>query len=143
MEFDDLTPSSAAAVERDPSQWCSKHAPAKPGLCYIHNVHFYELHDEEIAEVFGVGAIFYCPELGCDEIDFHWELTQSAKMDQVGRCLVRHFTNDPPATVGAELSAVANGILRNAARLKVLFLKQRHLVERLERRGYFEGGKKT
>lgn len=144
MELDDMgSGPMGETLVTGSSQWCGKHAPAKPGLCSQHGIHFHELHNEEISEMFGVGAIFYCPRPGCDEIDFHWELLQSAEMDQVGRCLVSHFTNDPPATVGAELSAVVNGILRNAARLKILFLKHRQLVEKLEGMGYFEGGKKT
>lgn len=124
------------------AEWCSIHVSAEPGLCYRHGVRFYELHDEEIFEMFGIGAIFYCPRLGCDEIDFELRLMRSSEMDRVGKCLVRYFTNDLPTIVGSELSAVANGIMRNAARLKILFLKQRQLAEKLERSGFFQGGKK-
>ncbi|MBI2640813.1 MAG: hypothetical protein HYW91_02930 [Candidatus Sungbacteria bacterium] len=137
MEFDGLTPSLAAGVAtRDPSQWCGKHAPAKPGYCTRHDgVPLHELHDEAIAEAHGVTAIFYCPKLGCDKFD--WDTRMSAAPG-AGFCHRQELSFDKLANLifGFE-------IFRNAVRLKIFFLKQRQLMEKLTRAGFFEGGKKT
>lgn len=47
----------------------AQHAPAGPGPCAKHNIHFQELHDEEIYATYGVETIFFCPKGGCDEFD--------------------------------------------------------------------------
>lgn len=121
------------------AEWCDRHAPPKPGLCWRHSVHFYELHDEEIREIFGVEAIFYCPELGCDELDWDNNHRIGGDVLKYRRWLIT-FSN---SQITPELERIVAEVFRNAARLKIFFLKQRQLVEKLEKAGIFEGGKKT
>ncbi len=116
------------------AEWCGKHAPAKPGLCHIHSVHFHEIHDDEIQEIFGVPALFYCPEFGCDVFDYdksrccsrrgHDNLTEFFLSDRhrgEGQC-------DSPTMVERRIIL---GQFVNAARLRILFLKQHQMVEKL------------
>lgn len=127
-----------ATVVRDPSQWCGKHAPAKPGLCPRHSIHFLELHEEEIQKTFGVEAIFYCPQFGCDE--FSWDSgyrMTGVSIDPVGYFIKHHYLNS------WLFRPVVEKLFENAARQRILFVQQQKLVERLEKAGVFEGGKKT
>lgn len=126
------------AAEPDSSQWCEKHAPPKPGLCVIHGVELHELHSKEIGEAFGVEAIFYCPKFGCD--NFSWDSgsrTTGISIDPVGYFMKRHKLNP------WLFRAVIEQIFESAARQRILFVQQHKLIERLEKAGIFEGGKKT
>lgn len=113
---------------------CGKHAPAGSGMCVYHECYFQELHDLQIQGMYGVDAIFYCPKLGCDNFD--WDVQTSHLIASCTDFFYR--TADPYSN----MRTVVFELFQNAARLKVLFLKQRQLVEKLERSGIFEGGKK-
>lgn len=108
------------------SNWCGKHAPAKPGICIYHECRLYEFHDENISRIFGVDAIFYCPEFGCD--DFSWDVRTShlIQMSNMNICCLHH-SHDPYS----DLQTVRFELFRSAALLKILFLKQRQMAEKL------------
>ncbi len=104
--------------------WCGKHAPAKPELCVNHSGRLHELHDEEILDMFGVEAIFYCPKFGCD--NFAWDV-RASYLISVGTKGRLHLTLDPYSN----MRTVVFELFRNAALLKILFLKQRQMAEKL------------
>lgn len=98
---------------------CGKHAPAKPGLCPRHNTELHELHDEELKNVYGVEAIFYCPMSGCDEFDIDSRVSPGDYfLDQYTTYLKQKHT--PNAAVIIEEIAVG-ALFVNAVRLKVLY----------------------
>ena len=115
-------------VELDPrgsgsTDWCGKHFPANPGYCKYHDgVPFLELHNEGIARVHGVMAIFYCPKLGCS--DFDWD-TRASAAPGAGFCKRQEL----PFT--SENLVFGFEIFRSAVLLKILFLKQRQIAEKL------------
>lgn len=125
MEFDDFGGGSASAIAvKDPSQWCGKHAPTKPGYCTLHEgVPLHELHDEEIERTYMVKAVFYCPKWGCDNFD--WD-TRASVAPKVGFCHIHLLLHtDANLTCGLEL-------FRNAVLLKILFIKQCQMAEKLQ-----------
>ena len=50
-------------------KWCGKHVPDLTGCCAVHYTGLRELHDHELKATFFIGAVFYCPEIGCDFFD--------------------------------------------------------------------------
>lgn len=108
-------------------QWCGAHAPSKPGLCTRHGVQLYELHDEEIRKIYGIEAIFYCPERGCDDVDYDTR-SSSGSSDL--------WASAPPGTAPDSWDArLAREVFKQAIRLKVLFKKlARELEDRAEQK---------
>lgn len=119
-------------VELDPREssadagWCGKHAPAKPGPCPVHDRELHELHDEEITTLYGVAALFFCPGPGCGDfaVDRRETHPLAERMRLITAC---------GGKTSHELEALHLQTFRNAARLKILFLKQNLLSEKLHR----------
>lgn len=110
--------------------WCSKHAPAKPGLCSVHGLEFEELHDKEIERKFGVEALFYCSVLGCREFS-----PDIVSRHEPNECHIeKTFLEDAwnltlwsPQKL--QLCIAIQGIFENAALLAILFHKQSGAVD--------------
>ena len=107
--------------------WCGKHAPAKPGLCPVHNIRFDELHDKEIKEKFGVEALFYCSVAGCRQFDWHTtNLGKSTWQTIIAKRLLG--SRDPEHIRDFDLTepfkTIALATFENAALLAILFHKQ-------------------
>lgn len=137
MDFPREESSSAAGTvltEGSPG-WCGKHAPTKAGYCEVHpDAALWERHDEKIFARFGVAAIFYCPRPTCDF--FAWDTRNNSEHLGEGFCMKRElpYTQDN--------LAIGHEIFVQDVRLTILLLKQRQLIERLEKAGVFAGGKK-
>ncbi|KKT30018.1 MAG: hypothetical protein UX43_C0006G0019 [Candidatus Giovannonibacteria bacterium GW2011_GWB1_46_20] len=91
-------------------KWCGKHVPDLTGCCAVHYTGLRELHDHELKATFFIGAVFYCPEIGCDFFDLDVDDDVVVK-DVFG--LNKFGLN----------KAYGRAILDNVVRIKILFHK--------------------
>lgn len=106
-------------------KWCGQHRPSKPGLCVVHGQHLQELHDEELKKIYGVEAIFYCQEAGCDDFcrDTRGGTHHIAQHFLKNRVYPAARNVEYNYAITKELKTVIMETFRNAARLKILFHK--------------------